>query len=254
VFENNTYPIAVNGSLWSLPPEFLCYFVVAGIGLLPRRFLGPCLAIGFLVTGSLNLYLPYYKGPQMIYYSTDPFQWAAVAVCFFVGALYSAFRVPLRLWVGVVAAGLLVGTSWILPLVAWSVLMWIMLPYLILSLGIQSTPVLRRWGCFGDFSYGMYLYSFAITQTIVALHHNRIDARILIIEVTALSVGCAFLSWHLVEKRALKFKLRGKDFPRLPLPFLLRSWRSISTDAQGEEARAVAPVLFECRKQTVVKF
>jgi peptidoglycan/LPS O-acetylase OafA/YrhL len=244
VFEGNIYRSAVNGSLWSLPAEFLCYFIIAGIGLLPRRCLGPCLVIGFLVTASLNLYLPYYEGPKIIYYSTDPFQWATVAVCFFVGALYSAFRVPLRLWIGVAAAGVLAGISWILPLVAWSVLVWVMLPYLILSLGIQFTPVLRRWGRFGDFSYGMYLYSFPITQTIIAIYHNRIDARILLIEVTALSVGCAFLSWHLVEKRALKFKLRGKDLARLGLLFTRRPWRSISTAEQDEEASAIAPVLF----------
>jgi peptidoglycan/LPS O-acetylase OafA/YrhL len=243
VFENNTYPVAVNGSLWSLPAEFLCYLIVAGIGLLPRRALPAFLGLGFLVTASLNLYLPYYKGAQIIYYSTDPFQWAAVAVCFFVGALYSAFRVPLRPWIGIAAAGVLLGASWVLPLATWTVLMWIGMPYLILSLGVQSTPVVRRWGRFGDASYGMYLYSFPITQTIIALHHNRIDARILIVEVTTLSVGCALLSWHLLEKWALKFKLRGADLARLRLPFPRRPWRSISTGAQDEGATAVAPVL-----------
>jgi peptidoglycan/LPS O-acetylase OafA/YrhL len=223
VFENNTYKIAVNGSLWSLPAEFLCYLIVAAAVFVPRRLCGFYLALGVLVTAGLNLYLPYYHGPQIIYYSTDPFQWAAVSVCFFVGAVYAAFRIPLRPLFGLAAVGAVLVTSLFLPLVKWSVLMWIALPYIILSLGGLTTPIVRSWGRFGDFSYGMYLYSFPITQTIIALNHNKIDAHLLILYVTALSIGCACLSWHLVEKQALRLKPKRTN---IGLWQSLLSWRT----------------------------
>lgn len=36
VFENNVYPNAVNGSLWSLPVEFFMYLLLAATGMLIR--------------------------------------------------------------------------------------------------------------------------------------------------------------------------------------------------------------------------
>ena len=36
VFADNPMPLVINGSLWSLPVEFLCYGTVAALGLMPR--------------------------------------------------------------------------------------------------------------------------------------------------------------------------------------------------------------------------
>lgn len=211
VFDNNTYRIAVNGSLWSLPAEFFCYLIVAASAVLPRRFSGLFLGLAGLIAVSLNLYLYRYSGPHFIFYGTDLFQWAAVAVCFFVSAIYCAFKIPLRPLVGLVVVVALLVLPSFLPAPAASILMWVGLPYVILSLGGLATPILRRWGRFGDFSYGMYLYSFPITQTLVALNHNDIAVLILIPSVTVLSVCCAFLSWHLVEKPVLRFKPKDNN-------------------------------------------
>ena len=209
VFEDNIYKIAVNGSLWSLPAEFLCYLIVAASGFFHRRHGAVVLALALAITVTLNLYLPYYKGPQIIWYSTDPFQWAAVAVCFFVSSFYCVFRVPLNGVIGLVALAGLFLSSKALPLTSYSVVMWIVLPYIVLVLGSRATPIIVDWGRYGDFSYGMYLYSFPITQTIIAVNHNKINAYLLIVCVTVISVGSAYLSWHLVEKWALKVKPRS---------------------------------------------
>lgn len=216
VFEKQPYPGAVNGSLWSLPAEFLCYLIVAATAFLPMRFGRMVLALGIGATISLNLILPYYKGPQLVYYGTDLFQWSAVAVYFFVGAVYYAFRIRLRPAVGIIAAGLLLAAPEFLSVTESSMLLCIGLPYVILSLGGQATPVLHRWGRCGDLSYGMYLYSFPITQTIIALTHNGMEVHILIACVTALSAGCAFLSWHLIEKWALRLKPQAENVGRWP--------------------------------------
>src|SRR5260363_214001 len=38
-----------------------------------------------------------------------------------------------------------------------------------------STPVIRRFGRFGDLSYGVYIYAFPVQQTMVWLTGNKIS-------------------------------------------------------------------------------
>ena len=67
VFAENIYKDAVNGSLWSLPPEFFCYICVAAIGLLPRPLgiLGVISAAIFL--GAANLYQQWDHPEQILF-------------------------------------------------------------------------------------------------------------------------------------------------------------------------------------------
>jgi peptidoglycan/LPS O-acetylase OafA/YrhL len=201
VFDHSANPIAVNGSLWSLPAEFFCYLLVAAIGLAAGRFGRVCFVMMAGIAAAIYLY-----HPQVVIYATDLFQWAEVAVYFFVGAAYRSFRIPLRADVALAAACVLLVAPGRIQPGALNALLWFGVPYIVLALGSEATPILRRWGRFGDVSYGMYLYSFPITQTLIALNHNSINVYILVASVSAISVACAFLSWHLVEERALRLK------------------------------------------------
>ena len=53
----------------------------------------------------------------------------------------------------------------------------------------------------GDLSYGIYIYHFPIIQTCIAFKIKLISAIPIIMISTFL---CAYLSWHIVEKRFLK--------------------------------------------------
>jgi peptidoglycan/LPS O-acetylase OafA/YrhL len=215
VFDDNPYKFAVNGSLWSLPAEYLCYILVAAIGLTMGRLIGAGFIVGVIGLAAVNFFRFHYAGPQVVIYATDAFSAASVMIYFFVGAAFRCFRIPLHGGLAFLMACALVVATGRLPPEIFSVLLWLGLPYAVLGLGLQATPVLGRWGRFGDFSYGMYLYSFPISQTLIALSHNSINIGALIASVTALSIGCAFLSWHLVEKRALRLKPgRGSTYPR----------------------------------------
>jgi peptidoglycan/LPS O-acetylase OafA/YrhL len=59
----------------------------------------------------------------------------------------------------------------------------------------------------GDYSYGIYLYGFPVTQALVAtfpsLHQNLLVAGPLAVLATG---AFAALSWHCVEKHCLKLK------------------------------------------------
>jgi peptidoglycan/LPS O-acetylase OafA/YrhL len=91
-----------------------------------------------------------------------------------------------------------------------------LLPITILLIGLLPMPILKDIGkSVGDLSYGIYIYGFLIQQTLVyffKLNHIELMWYSLII---AYIFG--YLSWHLVEKKALQFKNKTiKEFQQLP--------------------------------------
>jgi peptidoglycan/LPS O-acetylase OafA/YrhL len=80
----------------------------------------------------------------------------------------------------------------------------IVFPLIVLLIGFIPLPFLCTFGRFGDMSYGIYIYSFPIQQTL--MYFFKMDTYILLIYSVILSIGFGFLSWHLIEKRALKYK------------------------------------------------
>ena len=114
-------------------------------------------------------------------------------------------RIPLRLDVAFVIGCILFNRPGDSSPVTWATI-WLGLPYMVLAFATQSTPILQSWAKFGDFSYGMYLYSFPLTQVLGAAPPKFLNVDRNTAIVTLLSIGCGFLSWHLVEKRALRLK------------------------------------------------
>jgi peptidoglycan/LPS O-acetylase OafA/YrhL len=94
--------------------------------------------------------------------------------------------------------------------------------YLVLYLGFLPSR-LAGFARHGDFSYGVYIYAFPVQQLVTALLGGRtvwwVNAALSLPGVVAL----AALSWHLVEKPALRLKgapptlLTRLLSPRVPL-------------------------------------
>ena len=59
----------------------------------------------------------------------------------------------------------------------------------------------------GDLSYGVYIYAFPIQQLVIGWGRGRqIPFGALLVMSLLLTWGFAYLSWHVVEARALRFK------------------------------------------------
>ncbi|MDJ0336572.1 acyltransferase [Salinibacterium sp. G-O1] len=200
VFAANPRPV-VNGVLWTLGPEFLCYvgvMVVATVAVALRARHEFTRAAVFAVVGVVlaivsSLPLESFDGPRP----------ALTAMVFFaIGAAVSQLplhRLPLWPAAVLIPAWLLGGA--LTPEFA-QVMTWITLPYLVLCLGSRATPFVRRAGRFGDVSYGVYLWGYLIQQLVWQAWPNLALVTDLII-VVALTLAVAWASWHLVEKRAL---------------------------------------------------
>jgi peptidoglycan/LPS O-acetylase OafA/YrhL len=84
----------------------------------------------------------------------------------------------------------------------------IALPPVVVFCGVQSTPVIRRFGRWGDLSYGVYLFAFPVQQTVVHFLWPRWGFAATLALAALVTAALAFASWHGVEKRALRLKPR----------------------------------------------
>lgn len=200
---------AVNGSLWSLLPEFACYLTVPLFALVARRFRVAVLAGAALLLGAAGLAM-FLGALAPIGLGHLDLRYALVEVPFFmVGAgLYLLDRrfgdafwradICLLFFSGnyVISAWL---DWWNLPFE------WFTLPYMVLAFGRMSLPIVRRTARFGDFSYGLYLYAFPVQQAVLMVWPR---AEYPVMLCAALTLPLAALSWHLVEKPALAWRGR----------------------------------------------
>ncbi len=208
VFEGNPLR-AVNGSLWSLPSEFLCYLTLGLLGLLFVRILPAMAVVIFVSFTSFYLYLTYYyDGNTIIIYNMNIKHSVAVAPYFFAGSTLFLFRkhIPLRLDISVLLAMILFLVVALEEPPILIVFRYLLIPYIVLSFGLRATKWIKEWGKHGDLSYGIYLYSFPIQQLVIYFSGEKLSLPVLLITSIVSSCLCGWASWHLVEKQALKFK------------------------------------------------
>jgi peptidoglycan/LPS O-acetylase OafA/YrhL len=205
VFTTVPYPNVVNGSLWTLPIEFSCYLFVPVMMLAPRRARVPvvvvfglaCVAAVLFATPAQNVF-----GFYLLVTAAEP--WV-----FFAGGMLCALlleRHLFRLDAALLGLFALTVVEAVRPSLG-HVMMWVVLPYAVLALGLASSPIIRRASRFGDFSYGMYIYAFPVQQMVFATIGVRSLTVNLVIVVAATAV-LSVASWHLVEAPALKLKTR----------------------------------------------
>jgi peptidoglycan/LPS O-acetylase OafA/YrhL len=201
VFESNPL-VAVNGSVWTLRAEVICYLIVLLLGLLPRV---PQL-IGFALFAAGSAVLVAFD--PVIVAGSNVSAAGGTWVYFAVAALVRLLvpRGALRPGIAAVVAVVWVVVSLVAPSIAIP-LLWLALPYVVLSFGLASTPGLRRAARFGDLSYGLYLWAFPVQQLVV-LAFGILPLAIDIPLVALVTAALAFGSWHLLEKPALAARLR----------------------------------------------
>ncbi len=196
LFARNPLPAIVNGSLWTLRIEALCYLgllALAVTGMLrPARILVP-LAIAWAAQAAILAARANLLSPA---FASLPFVALADCVLHFLMGSACWLHAPVipRRWC---LAGVSAAALWAMP---YAPTLHLALPYLVLALGL-TRPALPP---IPDLSYGIYLYAFPVQQTLVALLAPAT------MPLVALSIPptllLAALSWRLVERPALRLK------------------------------------------------
>jgi peptidoglycan/LPS O-acetylase OafA/YrhL len=213
-FEANPLPYSLNGPLWTLSWEILCYCICGGLwwfGFLNKNILSPVVIISW----TLFIVLP--RGSDVSMVVTPLF------LLFFTGSLIALdekqFRIKrsgllfLLLLIGVLVdckAGML---FWFFSKVPFlhgpdfsvrdyhTFAFLLGLPFALMWLALYVKPLIKLRN---DYSYGMYIYGWPVQQALIAFFSP--SPLILFVSTLAVTQGLAMLSWHLIEKRALMFK------------------------------------------------
>lgn len=235
VFEGNPRQGFVNMSLWTLPAEFYCYLLMAG-AMLTRLVYNRTLYSIVLAAITLGLAFENHRSGMSVP-TYGPYHTHVIVYYFLAGVMFYHWKdyIPARL------SFFLLSIPLCYVLLKYDALIYaapFALIYATLFIGLLPLPKIALISS-GDYSYGIYLYGFPITQALIAIWPNLFERNPLLLMPVALAVTFAFavLSWHGIEKHALQLKRRlpPKLFPTT------RQNRAFEDKAPGEPS-AVAPV------------
>lgn len=160
VFVTNPYGPVVNGSLWTLPVEFICYvlcFIAYKLTFLQKKRFPisvPMVLGGAAVVWWLGLYIPLVR------------EVVRPVLLFYIGMGYWVYREHIILNVrnfAISVAGFVL--LFILGLGQFAMLLCF--PYMMMYMWFGMKQCSPKLGKLGNFSYGIYLWGFPVQQTVM---------------------------------------------------------------------------------------
>lgn len=212
VFQQNAWHL-INGSLWTIPYEVAFYIVLALTWLIRKNSRAMLLVMvaAFVALLATKYFLyPTLDPPSEVglgFWILKPSRLVHLALYFVGGSIWALVSMPservrnalgwssLVLFFALVA--LVPGTSWT---------SYFLLPLFLVPLGSLSYPGISSLRKVGDISYGVYLWGWPVQQLLIYFLHPSY------LQLVALAITGAYIlgyiSWKLVEERALRLKLR----------------------------------------------
>lgn len=206
----------VNGVLWTIQQEVFLYIILAGL-LLVRMFT-PFIMAALLMIGSLffiNQTL-IVESPFLVNFAYALPSFSAGAVIYFVSERFG-FNRNIAIACGVILLGALTLGIFeqAFPLPG---------AYLTIYLGTSPSLKLPNLARFGDVSYGTYMYGWPVQQVVRSQLGENADPWILFALSLPIALCCGWLSWHMVEKRFLRWKRVDP----------LQVWKSLGRKRRGK--------------------
>jgi peptidoglycan/LPS O-acetylase OafA/YrhL len=210
LFAHNPVPFVVNGSLWTLPVEFLCYCTVALIGLIQLAIRGrQGLVLGVSLLGVVMVAT---YGPRLIGDNFTPH--LEMVADFWWGVFYGyCMKAPKERLGKALAALAMLGFAVLGPR-AFERTAMLACAAVLVHTAMRISAGARLTEYFGDMSYGVYIFAFPVQQ--LAIHWGRNHGWSFMTYLAGtgtVTLALAYLSWHLVEKRALLLKPKKAQMP-----------------------------------------
>lgn len=240
VFEQNPFPGSVNGSLWTLKYEIIMYLVLGLLGrFAPGSLRAKCSVafVFFAASWLLICALGYQKAgvPFLwrFYIELYPYRIAYLGAFFFAGACAHLYfhRIHLSWAVALIMAAVL---PFIKSEMLTMVMLWVAVPYIALVFALKAPPIFQKVNGF-DYSYGIYVYAFPIQQIVSQMgqQHQWSWGTVLVLSLLSTTVAAA-LSWHYVEKPALRMKGAISAIGRTITPPAATAGSSSANRVEGE--------------------
>lgn len=190
VFMNNIYPGVVNGPLWTLPIEFVCYLVLLlayKLNLVNKKsykYVALLFIVAFVGINLVPLSIKGYIQPCFL---------------FFWGSFYWIYRDKITMN----------NTYFLISLVAFVLLIvlgyghvasFLFVPYLTLYIAFCLPQCNNRLASLGNLSYDIYLCGWPIQQMIISLFGGSMLVGMNILISIPLSILVGYITYSLVEK------------------------------------------------------
>lgn len=196
-----------NGSLWTLQYEWGAYLFIAVIVLFGAMRYARVLIPGFLMLAVLaqTLRLGGAGATAVIHPIFADGLMVNLLTAFLWGALFAVLgnRIVLDdrlgwLSLAVTSATLLLGGFGVVGFPAFA--------YLLFWLSVRVPDWVKRIGAKNDYSYGIYLYGFLVQQVLAYFGWHELGYLFYTVTALIITTALAMLSWHLLEKPALRLK------------------------------------------------
>jgi peptidoglycan/LPS O-acetylase OafA/YrhL len=195
-----------NGSAWTLLYEFKGYIVIGVLGLfgiLGYRILAVTAFGGILLLNTLT-FLHIGANISVLDPLMKDFFNIMLLTPFLFGMVFALYgdKIPIDDRIAVAAGSIAVFTYFFAH--GWNIYGQFGFLYVLMWCAVRLP--LTNWERFGDMSYGLYIYAWPIMQLAAYFH---LQARGWFVYHLVVAVVChiaAYLSWHLMEKRALSLK------------------------------------------------
>ncbi len=204
VFEANPLPNLVNQSLWTIGPELLCYAYLAILittGIARHRLLTTIVGCAFILLDFVRDQIGNYH-----HAAGTPLLARSLLVSFILGNLAYLWRQKLPYSWTLLGLSVVLGFGTIQSIHLEDIGL-VALTYCTVFFGltpIKKIPILSR----GDYSYGIYLYGFAIQQAVAySLPATREFYWNILISLP-IAILLAMGSWRFIEKPTLSLRKR----------------------------------------------
>ncbi|SEA76566.1 Peptidoglycan/LPS O-acetylase OafA/YrhL, contains acyltransferase and SGNH-hydrolase domains [Pseudobutyrivibrio sp. ACV-2] len=205
---------SVNGSIWTLQYEVLCYILVLFLVPILRKYkkmIFPLIAL----SAAVYLFFTYAWTEERFFILSTIIlvNLGRLSLQFEMGILFYIFRDKIILswkWFSAAVIGIVAASYFIDYEIAFAAFG----SYIVLYLGFNYYGASRLYNKVGDISYGVYVLSFLVQQLVLdwlgvvpyGYRAPNMNSYINFIISTAIVIPLAFISWHCFEKHILKLK------------------------------------------------
>jgi peptidoglycan/LPS O-acetylase OafA/YrhL len=209
LFLTNPAPMVVNGALWTVGPEILCYIIIALL-MLTGFYRNRMLMVVFTIFYTLVCLMTDRWDAGVVH---EILPTKALILAFLTGNLLFLFRERVRYSL-ILAAATFAGSVLAAYLVQRDTgLRFMMYPaaagfaYVTAVIGLTKLPPLPFFHR-GDYSYGIYIYGYPIQQSVVHFLPDHREWWVNMLISLPITLLFAVASWHLVEKPVLSLRKR----------------------------------------------